>query len=253
MSDLRERFDSWNGGVYPRFSPSNNTLHAILGHKPTPESSKKLKGVVEALLEWIHFVDSLLGKRFHTEIPYEQVRQEMKKTCKAVKDAMEGTEEQKGGEKYSLDFSLFRLSVLTTILAGARLVKPGPHLYQLNILAVEAARKHLVHSYGSDEKQSNDDKDELKNHPDTMMYLISSGMKKWPIYRRMLVENYLCESKPMRELVKDDVFRRGQCIFDIRTEDGLPMFKPYGKNYWESVPEPRNKSCIFAKHPGGAT
>ena len=44
----------------------------------------RLKKVVEALLEWIKYIDSLQGKWTAYNIPYEKLRQKMEDTFQAV-------------------------------------------------------------------------------------------------------------------------------------------------------------------------
>ena len=140
----------------------------------------------------------------------------------------------------SLEFSMFRLSVFTSLICGLGIVNPGPHLHQF-ILPCEntAAFHHLTNPQMC---EINDDyanscivngitgtkRGQLVNETDfdLTMKAISSEMGH-RIYRRSYIEILLCESRPGRVLDKKDVFKRGQCIFHL-SDDGIPMMKPYG-------------------------
>lgn len=126
------------------------------------------------------------------------------------------------------------------MICGLGLVDPGPYLHQL-ILPCDntAAHDHLTNP---DLCDINDDyakscimngnagttRSKLIDESDfdCTMSAISSELG-YCIYRRSCIEIMLCESRSDRVLDKTDVFKRGQCIFNV-SDLGIPIMKSYG-------------------------
>ena len=228
-----ELFPTIHCGVHPRFQCSSLkvlqlTHESEKNGEPTPDDDSRLTEISRALFEWVDFIDGFRGKKDASDIPFHTVSAMMDNTTKKVQQAS-------GMEKF--DWGGFRLSVFTTYASALGIVKPGKHLHQVIIpTKTMASRHHLTTPLKADSNNSK----AKKKHVETCTeldeqcrYLSKSmGFKR---YRRDLIEVYLCESKPCRELNIKDIFIKGQRLFLI-SDDGVAMVKAYGKgNDWVPV------------------
>ena len=226
-------FDAYQGGNFPRFSCGSNGFIDIFQGKTTNEvTSTRLTNVVQVLYEWIRYINGNHGKVFAHEIPYFEVLNKMKAIVKKVKDVSDT----------SLEFSMFRLSVFTTLICGLGIVDCGPHLHQFILICENtAAFDHLTNPEmcGIDDDCATAcimNSSSIGNPPsarmiddldfDSTMNVLSSEIGH-RIYRRSSIEILLCESRPGRVLQLKDVFKRDQSIFCIN-DSGIPEMKPYG-------------------------
>ena len=212
---------------------------------------RELVQLCEALNEWVIFLDRYQGYEDANDIPFKDVLKQMTRTCNKVKKSLgkikykakAGDGTGKVVEKESeLDFSLFRLSIFTTIVSGLGIAKPGRHLHQVIIPTVKTAAVEHLTAPGNGEiefRPTSEVEEDDEFRPDLSKTLKPedvdiqmrelAGVMGHRRYRRDVVELYLCESKMGRYLAKMDVFRKGQSIF-VLSDYGVPMRKAYGRN-----------------------
>jgi len=258
-SILLDRFPTFQSGIEPRFKSSSNKILEAFGDDPTnTENVKRLQDVTRALFLWIDEIDSHHGKESAEQIPFADVQAEMIKVLKQVRDAQKPINDD---DTKTLDFAMFRLSVFTTMVSALKIVKSGPHLFQMVIPTKGAsASNHLtteLSELNSLPKLSHygvipDVETEKYNKhyliDDDLMQNLSASMD-WKEYKRAVVEIYLCESAATRYLDKKDVFVHDKRIFWMK-DDGTPVFKEFGsRGRWIPCAEPI-KSYRFLKDDG---
>mmetsp|Transcript_13887 Transcript_13887/g.28326 ORF Transcript_13887/g.28326 Transcript_13887/m.28326 type:complete len:1656 (-) Transcript_13887:317-5284(-) len=249
----------WQGGPHNRWSPcgGGKPIPEIFGAMQTASDEQRkvgrirLEKVVSILYKHVSWINSLVGRGDNCvqDMPLDMVRRQMELTCKAIHDIV------------PCQFSLFRLSIFTTLIIGCGEVATGRHLRQLMFpIKNTASYEHLMNtSVGimSTKRASelcqnmnaamvaNDGNTKIKpeSHDLAMLYL--STYLNLPKYNRDEMECALCESIPGRNLSCCDWFRKGQRLFDI-DNDGILLMKEYGRNSrWEPV-EIYDKLCNCA-------
>ena len=238
----------WQGGPHNRWSPCG-------GGKPVPElfgatqdaSSDqrqvgriRLEKVISILFKHVSWINSLAGRgdNCFEDMPLDLIREHMESTRKEIHEVV------------PCQFSLFRLGIFTTLVAGCGEVATGRHLRQLMFpIKNTASYEHLMNtSVGKMSKKraselcqmnattvTYDGKTPInpESHDLAMLYL--STHLNLPIYNRDEMECLLCESLPGRNLSCCDWFRKGQRLFDI-DKDGRPLMKEYGReSQWERI------------------
>ena len=245
-----ELFNSFQGGKFPRFSSCSNSFLVLFSGEHDVVADL-LKNIIMVLYEWIDFIDSFHGVSSADEISYSLVEEKMKSIVQRVKIA---------AKSQSIEFNLFRLSVLTTLVCSLSITIPGPHLNQL-IIPCEgtAADNHLKLSdqyedsdasitmsivTGSIPCGSADSSSGVGSvTTDEKMQIISSELG-FPEYRRSIIEILLCESFAGRELKKKDVFKKGSSMFHLNP-GGIPMFKKFNSTGAWIPLRPSNKKYKF--------
>jgi hypothetical protein len=258
---LFSTFGSWQGRPHNRWSPCGGAVPVVqlLGAHPssTPQErehgTKKLEAIVEVLFCHLDWVNSLKGKGVNPliDLPLSIIQLQWESVRKQI---------------YAIvpcQFSLFRLSVFTTIVIGCNELFPGPHLKQIMIpLPGTSSFKHLLApSKGQMSKQSamdlakntkeaivqqnEDDRVSVDDHDRLMLYLSNSFGRKQ--YVRDEMECLLCESHPGRSLECRDWFCKGQDIFDC-SDEGIILCRSYGReSEWKPMGAPPSWSFSFLK------
>jgi hypothetical protein len=238
----------WQGGPHNRWSPCG-------GGKPVPElfgatrdasndekevGRMRLEKVVSILYKYVLWINSLAGRGDHCfqDMPLDLIRQQMESTRKEIHEVV------------PCQFSLFRLSIFTTLIVGCGEVTTGRHLRQLMFpIKNTASYEHLLNtSVGKMSKKRASELCHVKaatvsydgntridpeSHDLAMLYL-STHLNR-PTYNRDEMECLLCESLPGRNLSCCDWFRKGQRLFDI-DHDGRPLVKEYGReSHWTPI------------------
>ena len=166
------------------------------------------------------------------EIPYFEVLGKMKSIVSKVKDV----------SNTSIEFSMFRLSIFTSLICGLGIVECGPHLHQFILICDNTASfAHLTNPEmcGMDDNSATAcimNSAPTGNIPtiqmieesefDSTMNILSTEIGH-RIYQRSSIEILLCKSRPGRALGIKDVFKRDQSIFHLN-DSGIPVMKPYG-------------------------
>jgi hypothetical protein len=209
-------FGVWQGGIEPRFSSCSDNFVSVFGQQRTLDAESRLDYTVKVLSEWIEYVDELHGNFSSDNVDPLDLLTNMESVCKRIKNG-------ESKPNTALDFSMFRLSIFTTMAMALSLFEPGPHLLQITFPCKgTAAQNHLLFP-----DCNSTDKAEMTTFDcDKLMKGVSEAMG-WKPYNRSRVEIHLCESFPGRALQKKDVFRLSQSIFDV-SYDGIPVFKPFG-------------------------
>jgi len=270
VTELYTTFGTWQGGPHNCWSPCGGAVPFVqlFGAQPTAtvqekqEGIKNLEAIIKVLFSHLEWVNSLQGKGFSPliDLPMSSIQQQWEYVRKKIYDII------------PCQFSLFRLSVFTTIAIGCNELVHGPHLKQITVpLPGTSSFKHLLApSKGQISKQSaadlakntkeviiqpnEDDRVEVDNHDRLMLYLSNSfGRKK---YVRDELECILCESHPGRSLECRDWFCKQQNIYDC-SDEGIIRIRSYGKQSdWKSQGSPqkwsfqflkRQQSCIYYK------
>lgn len=263
VKELYATFGTWQGGPHNRWSPCGGAVPVVqlFGAHPSATceekqvGTEKLEAIVEVLFCHLEWVNSLHGKGSDPlidlplstiQLHWESVRQQIY-------------------EIVPCQFSLFRISVFTTIAIGCNELLHGPHLKQIMIpFPGTSSFKHLLApSKGQMSQKSatdlatntnkviiqpnEDDRVAVGDHDRLMLYLSNSvGRNK---YVRDEMECLLCESHPGRSLECRDWFCKGQDIFDC-SDDGVILKRKYGKESdWEVVDPPQTWSFQFLKRP----
>ena len=239
----------WQGGPHNRWSPCGGgkpvielfgaTLHA--SDEQRKVGRIRLEKVVSILYKHMSWIDSLAGcgDNCMNDMPLDMIRQQMELTRKDIHEVV------------PCQFSLFRLSIFTTLIVGCGEVTMGRHLRQLMFpIKNTASYEHLSNtSVGKMSKKranelcqningptvANDGETQInpESHDLAMLYL--STYLNLPTYNRDEMECVLCESIPGRNLSCCDWFRKGQRLFDI-SNDGQPLMKKYGRDsQWEPL------------------
>jgi hypothetical protein len=225
-------FGAWQGGPYNRWSPCGGTtsIPVIFGAHATASSEErvagrsKLKSIVQILHNHLLWVNSLCGKVTEPikDLPLSAVEYQMTKVTREVANVT------------PCQFSLFRLSVFTTLAVGTGQLRPGLHLKAL-MFPVKglASSKHLNIS----ETETIRKMEHKQSMNDRLMLCLSNTLEQ-PRYLRDEMECLLCESHPSRNAASKDWFRRGQRVFDCN-QIGQVLHKKYGRqNLWEIVDPP---------------
>ena len=237
-------FGTWQGGPHNRWSPCGGSKETILetfGAQPTATKEERERGewrltkIISILWDHIMWINSMEGSGTSPveEMPLSVIRKRYDTTVKRI------------AEVTACQFSNFRLGILTTILSGCGLLKPGRHLRHLMFpVKGTASYKHLsdavpdvmssrkAYALGTnqrDEVVRNDGEGSVgeEDHDCFMRHLSSElGFK---IYCRDEIECILCESHPMRSLCCRDWFRKGGTLYDCNAE-GEFFRKDYGKD-----------------------
>lgn len=178
------------------------------------------------------------GEHCFLDMPLDSIREQMESTRKEIHEVV------------PCQFSLFRLSIFTTLIVGCGEVTTGRHLRQLMFpIKNTASYEHLLNtSVGKMSKKraselchmnattvayDGDTRIDPESHDLAMLYL--STHLNQPTYNRDEMECLLCESLPGRNLSCCDWFRKGQRLFDI-DYDGRPMVKEYGRDsQWKPI------------------
>lgn len=260
VRELYATFGTWQGGPHNRWSPCGGAVPVVqvFGAHPSATSEDrergmgKLEAIIRVLFGHLEWVNSLKGRGADplNDLPLSLIHVQWERIRKQVHEIV------------PCQFSLFRLSVFTTIVIGCNVLASGPHLKQLFIpFPGTSSYKHLLApSKGLMSRQSaadladnrrrevivqanEDDRVTNGDHDRLMLYLSNSlGRKK---YVRDEMECLLCESHPGRNLDCRDWFCKGQDIFDCR-DDGTVMFRSYGKrSNWEPMGLPEIWSFKF--------
>jgi len=239
-----ETFGTWQGGPHNRWSPCGGNKESILetfGAHPDASKEEKDRGerrlsrIVSILWDYMQWINALQGKGSSPiqDMPLGVVRKAYDVTIKRIADVV------------SCQFSHFRLGILTTILSGCGLLKPGSHLRHLMFPAKgTASYRHLSHPVADvmskekayalgtnelDESVLNDGKGCVEEeHHDSFMMHLSSDLG-FQIYCRDEMECILCESHPMRSLCCRDWFRKGGTLYDCDTTGNF-FRKEYGQD-----------------------
>ena len=228
---MRKHFGSISSGIEFRFQPCNSSIEHVFGLESSEEGAKKLEKVADVLAEWIEFIDSFEGKEDSNDIPLGDVHAKMQTTICKIKEKVGCT---------SLDFSMFRLSIFTTLVSGIGLTEPGKHLHQF-FFPVEgtAAYNHLMHPFAS--TMATDDDTHTWPQRSCPLSNIDQNMRLvawklgWKRYRRDYVEVHMCESLPGRYLNKKDIFFVGQNCFELNSL-GIPCTQEYGNDIgWAAI------------------
>lgn len=259
VRELYSTFGNWQGGPYNRWSPCGGRVPVVnlFGAHPTAtitdlvNGTHKLVSVIKVLLGHLQWVNSLQGKGLDpmNDLPLSTILIQWESISKQIHNIV------------PCQFSLFRLSVFTTIAVGCNLMIPGPHLKQVAIpLKGTAAFKHLLdpsngsipEQYALDLVDNNieqavfhrkEDEVKIGDHDRFMLYLSNSMGRQQ--YVRDEIECLLCESHPARNLECQDWFCKGQNIFDLR-DDGIASIRAYGENStWKPIGQPRPWSFKF--------
>ena len=232
---FEELFPTIHAGVHPRFQCSSLRVLQLTAESrkegsPTASDDSRLTAIVEVLFEWIAFIEKQRGKKDAADIPFYLVAEQMYATKEAVQAAS-------GLDKF--DWGEFRLGLFTTYVSALGIVRPGRHLHQVFVPTASAASTHHLTQPSTNNRTvlASRRRDSCTILDEEMKYV--SHEMSWARYRRDLVEVYLCESMPGRELNRRDVFIQGQRIFHL-TELGIAVVKNYGKgNDWLPVEAPR--------------
>ncbi|MFM8622266.1 MAG: hypothetical protein ACKOB3_02655, partial [Holophagaceae bacterium] len=246
VGELYQTFGTWQGGPYNRWSPCGGPVPVVelFGAHPTATASEtergkqRLEAIVGVLFGHMEWINSLKDTPL-SDLPLAVIRHQWEAVRKQVHDIV------------PCQFSLFRISVFTTIVSGCNQLEPGPHLKQLTIpmpggasykhlqspskgfIPMQSARDLANNKMESIIEANQDDQVNESDHDRLMIYLSNSLGRK--TYVRDEMECLLCESHPARKLERRDWFCKGQNIFDIR-DDGIVMFRPYGRNTeWKPV------------------
>lgn len=248
IEELYSTFGAWQGGPHNRWSPCGGAVPVVnlFGAYPGATSTErlagmdKLKAIVGILFTHMEWVNTLKGKGedpFLDDIPLSTIKLQWESIRKQIHRII------------PCQFSLFRISVFTTIAIGCNELTTGPHLKQLTIpLPGTAAYKHLVDpSKGMMPEDSAGVEDEdgfaLRNQDRLMLYLSTSLSRKR--YVRDEMECLLCESHPARNLECRDWFCKDQNIYDL-LDDGTVMRRSYGKSStWTEMGTPQQWTFKF--------
>jgi len=236
-------FGTWQGGPHNRWSPCGGSKETILetfGAQPTATKEEREQGewrltkIISILWDHVLWINSMEGTGASPteEMPLQVIRKRYDTTVKRI------------AEVTACQFSNFRLGILTTILLGCGLLKPGRHLRHLMFpVKGTASYKHLsdaipdvmssrkAYALGTNERDEvvcNDGEGSVseEDHDCFMRHLSSElGFK---VYCRDEMECILCKSHPMRSLCCRDWFRKGSTLYDCNTE-GEFFRKDYGK------------------------
>lgn len=130
----------WQTSLYKRFSPTGGTsdIREIFGAYRDSSMSEKLAGteklekIVDVLYWYTQWVDNFegLGNDPINEMPISSLQSDMKNFCIEI------------NEVAPCQIGLFRLSIFTTLVTGAGLLKQGVHLRQLMIPSPNNASLH---------------------------------------------------------------------------------------------------------------
>ncbi len=154
VTELYTTFGTWQGGPHNRWSPCGGAVPFVqlFGAQPTAtvqekqEGIKNLEAIIEVLFSHLEWVNSLQGKGFSPliDLPMSSIQQQWEYVRKKIYDII------------PCQFSLFRLSVFTTIAIGCNELVHGPHLKQITVpLPGTSSFKHLLApSKGQISKQS---------------------------------------------------------------------------------------------------
>jgi hypothetical protein len=261
VRELYSIFGTWQGGPHNRWSPCGGAVPVVelFGAHPSATNQEKelgmkhLEAVLEVLFCHLEWVNSLKGKGLSplNDLPLSTIQTQWESIRRQIHDII------------PCQFSLFRLSVFTTIVIGCNELSPGPHLKQITIpLPGTSSFKHLLApSKGQISKQSakdlatntkevivqpnEDDRVTNDDHDRLMLYLSNAFGRKQ--YVRDEMECLLCESHPGRSLDCRDWFCKGQNIFDC-SDGGIILMRPYGKECgWREIGSPKIWTFRFLK------
>lgn len=261
VHELYSTFGTWQGGPHNRWSPCGGSVPVVqlFGAHPSATHQEKqvgieyLEAIVEVLFCHLDWVNALQGQGSNPliDLPLTTVQSHWESVRKQIYDII------------PCQFSLFRLSVFTTIVIGCNELMPGPHLKQIMIpLPGTSSFKHLLAPSKGQMSQksatdlatnnkeviiqpSEDDRVAVDDHDRLMLYLSNSFGRKG--YVRDEMECLLCESHPGRSLECRDWFCKGQDIFDC-SDDGIILFRKYGKeSEWKAMGPPQTWSFQFLK------
>lgn len=141
---------------------------------------KLLSGIVNCLYEYTEWIDTLADKGCGhdpvNDMPMEFVERKMKAVVGEVKKVTQ------------CQFEVFRLGLFTTIITGAGLLKPGPHLHQLAI-PTGASYDHLVKPQEVSIDGSKSKLSVSKEDFDRAMQMIAVGLNI--PYSRTIIETLL--------------------------------------------------------------
>jgi len=227
-------FGTWQGGPHGRWSPCGGTTPVVelFGAHPsaTPgeisvgtERLKNIVGVLFRHLEWINSLQCTRVVNPMTDLPTKVIQKHWESIRKDIHDIV------------PCQFSLFRLSVFTTLAIGCNELRHGPHLKQLMIpIRGTGAYKHSLGECSY----------ETPHHHDRLMTYLSNAMGRTR-YVRDEMECLLCESNPNRNACCD-WFTKGQNIYDC-TDEGIIVYRSYGKTTeWLPVGPPQEWTYRFA-------
>lgn len=239
----------WQGGPHNRWSPCGGGKPVTELFGATQDCSKeqrrvgqiRLEKVISILYKHVCWMNTLSGcgdKCIH-DMPLDMIQRQMETTRKAIHDVV------------PCQFSLFRLSIFTTLIIGCGEATPGRHLRQFMFpIKNTASYEHLKNtSLGQISKEQatelcrninlattlNNGNTQINpdSHDLAMLYL--SAYLNLPVYNRDEMECVLCESIPGRKLSCRDWFRKGQRLFDINN-NGQPLMKEYGQDSrWQPI------------------
>jgi hypothetical protein len=263
IKELYSTFGGWQGGPHNRWSPCGGTVpvinlfgaHPSASHQDKHVGMEKLGAIIEVLFCHLEWVNTLKGKGSNplVDLPLSTIQLQWESTRNQIHNIA------------PCQFSLFRLSVFTTIAIGCNELESGPHLKQMMIpFPGSSSYKHLLSpSKGQMSKKSaadlatstllkeiivqpnQDDQVPSGDHDRLMLYLSHSLGRKH--YVRDEMECLLCESHPGRNLDCCDWFCKGQDIYDLR-DDGTVIIRSYGKDSnWQAIGSPQPWSFRFLK------
>jgi hypothetical protein len=248
---------NWQGGPHNRWSPCGGGTPVVelfgAGQNASDKEKEvgrlRLERVISILHKHVSWIDSLGGRGDNCieDMPIHTLREQMEATRKEIHAVV------------ACQFSLFRLSIFTTLIIGCGEVQPGRHLRQLMFpIKNTASYQHLMNtSIGKISKQqanelckninavTNDGNTRVSPECHDLAMLYLSTHLNLSKYNRDEMECVLCESIPGRNLSCVDWFRKGQRLFDL-DQSGQPLVKEYGQaSEWEAI-QTYDKLCNCA-------
>jgi len=243
-------FNSWQGGPFPRYSSAGLTNKQLKDIFLGTDGTTRLDGVVDALCDFLSWVDGQSGNDSPEDIPLESLQSKYQETVTAVNSA--------AGKDFG-NFGAFRLGVFLSTAIGASLTKQGKHVRQIFYpTRGSAARNHLTNPRGNvmTDKQASDllvsnttprsqetdvPADDLevvtkiRNFDEVLRLACHQlGFSPHEAFRDFF-ECALCESKEGRKLEKKDVLIKGVPIYILDHRGVLKKKLPGISQVWRTV------------------
>jgi len=191
INELYSTFGTWQGGPHGRWSPCGGTVPVVelFGAQPNATPTEKATGVerleriVGILFRHLEWINSLQGQVEDPirDLPPNVLQKHFESIRKTIHNVI------------PCQFSLFRLSVFTTLAIGCNELMPGPHLKHLMVpMRGTGSYKHALGV--TDNNVDPDSRPDL----DCLMLYLSSTLGR-PQYVRDKMECVLCETNPNRK------------------------------------------------------